>query len=129
MLFARMHPSDATVCIEPELVDVVKSVGDLGHVVQDQIVCSASHAAALARVGSSAQCGDRDAGWDIRPHPILEAAAPTLQQFEHPDTAPVAIMRNPVAGKQVRPMTTALSTASSHAAPMALVISRLLKTS
>lgn len=58
-------------------------------------------AAALARMAAEAKCGKRDEGWDVRPHPILEPAAPSLQQFEEPGTAPVAVMRNPIAGKQV----------------------------
>lgn len=37
---------------------------------------------------------------DIKPHPILAPAAPTRAQFDAEDTAPVVIMRNPIAGKQ-----------------------------
>eukprot|EP00879_Flechtneria_rotunda_P006722 GHRR01007062.1.p1 GENE.GHRR01007062.1~~GHRR01007062.1.p1 ORF type:complete len:368 (+),score=129.92 GHRR01007062.1:238-1341(+) len=56
-------------------------------------------AAALARMAAEAKCR-RDEDWDIRPHPAIEAAAPTRDQFDEPGTAPVCIMRNPIAGDQ-----------------------------
>uniref|UniRef100_A0A383W1Y2 Domain of unknown function at the cortex 1 domain-containing protein n=1 Tax=Tetradesmus obliquus TaxID=3088 RepID=A0A383W1Y2_TETOB len=51
----------------------------------------------LARMAAEAK-QHRDEDWDIRPHAMLEAAAPTRQQFDEPSTSPVVVMRNPVAG-------------------------------
>jgi hypothetical protein len=36
---------------------------------------------------------------------MLEAAAPTRQQFDEPATSPVVVMRNPIAGPLVSSVT------------------------
>lgn len=56
----------------------------------------------LAQLAQDAKAKPVEGDWDIKPHALLVAAAPTREQFDAEDTAPVVIMRNPIAGKQVR---------------------------
>jgi hypothetical protein len=56
----------------------------------------------------------RDEDWDIRPHAMLEAAAPTRQQFDEPSTSPVVVMRNPIAGPLVSSVTHHAASANNH---------------
>lgn len=96
-----MEHEDVVVSIDPDIADVVKGADHLPVKLDSNVHYLTPQAAALARMAAEATCGTRDEGWDIRPHPMLEAAGPSLDQFEQPSTAPVAVMRNPVAGRQV----------------------------
>jgi hypothetical protein len=58
-------------------------------------------AALLHKLAQEAGRKPVEGDWDIKPHPLLANAAPTRAQFDAEDTAPVCIMRNPIAGKQV----------------------------
>jgi hypothetical protein len=55
----------------------------------------------LAEMAKEAALKPVQGDWDIKPHPLLSPAAPTREQFDAEDTAPVVLMRNPIAGKQV----------------------------
>jgi hypothetical protein len=84
---------------------VVKSGMVRGHTLQlhadsTQVAALTPQADALARMASSISSCRREEGWDVRPHPVLEAAAPSRAQFDTPATAPVVVMRNPIAGPQ-----------------------------
>lgn len=55
----------------------------------------------LAEMAKQAAVKPIEGDWDIKPHPLIAAAAPTREQFDAEDTAPVVVMRNPIAGHQV----------------------------
>lgn len=68
----------------------------------DHLVTELSPQARLLRqLAEEASTKPVDGDWDIKPHPLLVAAAPTREQFDAEHTAPVVIMRNPIGGKQV----------------------------
>lgn len=88
---------------------MAKITDDLSHVAKDQdvredhLVSELTPQARLLREMAQ-QAADKpvEGDWDIKPHPLLAPAAPTREQFDAEQTAPVVIMRNPIAGKQVR---------------------------
>jgi hypothetical protein len=86
---------------------VAKVTDDLAKVGKDQdckehLVEELTPQARLLReMAQQAALKPVEGDWDIKPHPLLCAAAPTREQFDAEDTAPVVIMRNPIAGKQV----------------------------
>lgn len=94
-----MQQEDALVSITSHHDNPIKIERDLD--VKRSVQALTPSAAALARKAAEATSDKRDEDWDIIPHPILEPAAPSLRQFEEPRTAPVAVTRNPIAGKQV----------------------------
>lgn len=88
---------------------VAKITDDLSQVAKDQdgkedhLVSELTpHARLLREMAQQAADRPVEGDWDIKPHPLLAAAAPTREQFDAEQTAPVVIMRNPIAGKQVR---------------------------
>jgi hypothetical protein len=91
--------------IKPDMV--AKITDDLAQVGKDQD--SSDHlvseltpqARLLAEMAKEAALKPVEGDWDVKPHPLLSAAAPTREQFDAEDTAPVVLMRNPIAGKQV----------------------------
>lgn len=103
-----MEQADAQMSIGSDVDDIVKDVHKLNIDVDSNVRYLTPQAAALARMAAQATCGNRDEGWDIRPHPMLEAAGPSREQFDQPGTSPVVVMRNPIAGKQVQTPPTAV---------------------
>ena len=69
----------------------------------DAVVVSSltPQAALLRKLADEVKGKTVEGDWDVKPHPLLVQAAPTRAQFDAEDTAPVCIMRNPIAGKQV----------------------------
>jgi hypothetical protein len=86
---------------------VAKITDDLARVGKDQnekdhLVSELTPQAKLLReMAQKAASKPVEGDWDIQPHPLLAQAAPTREQFDAEDTAPVVIMRNPIAGQQV----------------------------
>eukprot|EP00775_Hariotina_reticulata_P007980 gene7980-8178_t len=80
--------------------DVIKGMSKLDIKADQSVSELTPQAKLMARVAAQAERtiqGD----WDVPPHPLLEKGTPTRQQFDDPDTTPVVIMRNPIAGPQV----------------------------
>lgn len=74
---------------------------DLGQT-EDHVVTELTpQAKLLAEMAKQAATKTVEGDWDVKPHPLLLAAAPTREQFDAEATAPVVLMRNPIAGKQV----------------------------
>lgn len=89
-------------------VDIVAEItDDLAQVGKDQdsndhLVSELTpQAKLLAQMAQEAALKPIEGDWDIKPHPLLSPAAPTREQFDAEETAPVVLMRNPIAGKQV----------------------------
>lgn len=87
-----------------KITDDLSSLGkDQNAVSQDHLVEELTPQARLLReMAKEAAVKPVEGDWDIKPHPLLAAAAPTREQFDAEETAPVVVMRNPIAGKQVR---------------------------
>lgn len=97
------NPINMKADIVAKITDDLARVGKDQDGKEDHLVDELTPQAKLLREMAQ-QAADKpvEGDWDVRPHPLLAAAAPTREQFEAEDTAPVVIMRNPIAGKQVR---------------------------
>lgn len=84
------------------ITDDLAKVGKDQNVQDDHVVSELTpQAKLLAEMAKEATAKPVEGDWDIKPHPLLAAAAPSREQFDAEGTAPVVIMRNPIAGKQV----------------------------
>eukprot|EP00882_Tetradesmus_deserticola_P002696 GHRQ01002867.1.p1 GENE.GHRQ01002867.1~~GHRQ01002867.1.p1 ORF type:complete len:384 (+),score=150.50 GHRQ01002867.1:204-1355(+) len=81
-----------------QVIESVSKLANLGIKTDSTVEHLSPQAQALARLAAEAK-QHRDEDWDIRPHAMLEAAAPTRRQFDDPETSPVVVMRNPIAGR------------------------------